>query len=134
MNLAQRHLTVTQARSEGVLWQKPEGSEEQGPGLFSPSHPLLALAWPRGGPSGQLGEGGLAQACLAAGCIGVMGRGWGNGRLPSDLVLCEVCGVAAQNLHWRPWGLSESVFCLPPKVAVLAAHPRSSPVMSRLWV
>lgn len=57
-----------------------------------------------------------------------------NGRLPSDLVLCEVCGVAAQNLHWSPWGLSESVFCLPPKVAVLAVHPQSSPVMSRLWV
>lgn len=46
--------------SEGVLWQRPEGSEELQPGVFSPLHTPLTLAWPAGDPSGQLGEGGLA--------------------------------------------------------------------------
>lgn len=52
--------TVTQMSSEGVL----EGSEELGPGLFSPPHSLLVLASPRGGPSGWLEEGSI-QASLA---------------------------------------------------------------------
>lgn len=48
MNSAHLQLTVMWVRLKGVLWQKPEGSGELGPGLFSPTHPLLGLACPRG--------------------------------------------------------------------------------------